>query len=68
MHLDDPMFSLLALVRKITNGRHGLAVTCLTTVYEILRLNRTVGSFIYHDRHCVIQRPWAQAAHPCCSA
>ena len=47
--------------------RSGLAVACLTAVWEDPGSNLTAGGCVYHDSHCDIQ-PWARAAHPYCSA
>jgi len=41
-------------------GRSGLAVAYLTAVREVLGLNRTVSSCVYHKKHCDLQ-PWARA-------
>jgi len=50
-----------------SSGRSGLAVTCLTAVWEDPGSNLTSGSCVHHDSHCDTQ-PWAWAANPYCRA
>ena len=50
-----------------TQSQWSLVIKCLTAVWEDPGSILTAGSCVNHDSHCDIQ-PWAQAAHPYCSA
>ena len=45
---------------RLTAGRSGLAVACLTAVRKVLGSNHSVGSCVCSKNHCDLQ-PWARA-------